>query len=770
MKRVLLPLLLCMLAPSVAFAWDFSCSPKNVTEIEPLLPPQLMIMLDRSGSMDNGEITSTCNVCQHTNGAKSKVSSAAECTSPSTYLGTITDSVCGKKDKWEQAVSAIDAVTAESQASSPELAAFGLAMFTNSSASIYHECALTNHDPIMRTLDGTGPSGNTPTAYAIRTSLSSNCLNGVSTSIIKDEQFFPYDETMEGIVYKHTLSIPPQTANLTADIYLQGNYGKKNCEYAEVYIDGAPVGRHDGGNKDCDESPTKQSFTIPASATTDGVVNLEVRNRTSLWPKDGSCKNGNDGVDASCSVNSSYVEVAFTSRMNRPAATLLITDGEPTVSYDGVEPYEASVRAACLHRDTANLYVVGLGSGTDADFNNILAAAGGTGYCDSGADPCAAPSRWEDLRNKCHGGFQTGSEQELLAAISAITNDVQCLFDVNFSGAPVSDVPIDPTGSYPYLYVEGRFTALGNQRIYHKDSPLADPPGEGWEFASATESKRVRFTDSLCHEIQVRSINQVTTQLACLCEEVPGVTCTVPDSETLGVCPEGTWTCIEGVDVCQPDASCCAAGVPCTLDGLEGVCAQGLTSCPDPAGDPICEQVVFPSDEVCNDLDDDCDGDIDELDGGCSIPGGAGRCEAGYRVCSGGEEVCLPKFEPMPELCNGVDDDCDGTKDNITTSWNVTFKDIYTLPTADGPKACNIKNTCICAGGVFDDSSGTDFTSYLAEWDPVCECGAGLEATLQDEETADTNMEPAAGCSSTDGGLSPLLILGVVGLLRRRRD
>jgi MYXO-CTERM domain-containing protein len=274
--------------------------------------------------------------------------------------------------------------------------------------------------------------------------------------------------------------------------------------------------------------------------------------------------------------------------------------------------------------------------------------------------------------------------------------------------------------------------------------------------------------------IQVRKINQVSTQLACLCEEDTGTRCTVPDADFLGLCPEGVWMCDEGTDYCKPDDSCCVAGEACTVPGLEGVCAAGMTTCPDPTGAPICEQTVFPSEEICNGLDDDCDGEVDELEGYCTVPGGVGRCAPGYRACSGNDEVCLPQFEPMPELCNGLDDDCDGMTDNITQSWP-TFAGTYTLPSADRPKTCSMTNTCVCANGAKDDHAGKNFTEFLSEWSNSCECGEGLEAdaSYMDQEAAPADAPqgngPQTGCSSVDGGLAPLGLLALLGLVRRRR-
>src|SRR5690606_21174810 len=98
---------------------------------------------------------------------------------------------------------------------------------------------------------------------------------------------------------------------------------------------------------------------------------------------------------------------------------------------------------------------------------------------------------------------------------------------------------------------------------------------------------RVNLSEHFCNMVQKRDINQVTTHLACLCEQEEGTECDVPDYDALGLCPKGVWTCIEGVDVCQPDTDCCVPGNACTVPGLEGVCAEGVTTCVN--GVEVCE-------------------------------------------------------------------------------------------------------------------------------------------------------------------------------------
>lgn len=73
--------------------------------------------------------------------------------------------------------------------------------------------------------------------------------------------------------------------------------------------------------------------------------------------------------------------------------------------------------------------------------------------------------------------------------------------------------------------------------------------------------------------------------------------------------------------------------------------------------------------ELCNGRDDDCDGSIDEdfaLELGNACDGGDdGSCEDGVLVCSadGLGTVCNDDGRTDRELCNGTDDDCDGEID-----------------------------------------------------------------------------------------------------------
>lgn len=97
---------------------------------------------------------------------------------------------------------------------------------------------------------------------------------------------------------------------------------------------------------------------------------------------------------------------------------------------------------------------------------------------------------------------------------------------------------------------------------------------------------------------------------------------------------------------------------------------QGYSSTQDDCDDS--DPSVHPqAQEVCNGIDDNCDGRIDEHDSEefcydgdprqLSFPGTA--CHAGVKICVGGNLKCVNEVLPKAEICDGVDNDCDGQID-----------------------------------------------------------------------------------------------------------
>ena len=157
------------------------------------------------------------------------------------------------------------------------------------------------------------------------------------------------------------------------------------------------------------------------------------------------------------------------------------------------------------------------------------------------------------------------------------------------------------------------------------------------------------------------------------------------------------------------DGSCVAA-----VCGL--VCRPGWQ---DLDGLPGCEyECTFVStEESCNGADDDCDGAVDE---GFTCPVGAPtRCTT---TCgSEGSGPCTLACEPPTgaactppaELCNGVDDDCDGAPDNGFGCALGTSETCTTAAGAPGRRSCVSGCTwgaCSATGeacnGIDDDGDG----------------------------------------------------------------
>lgn len=73
-----------------------------------------------------------------------------------------------------------------------------------------------------------------------------------------------------------------------------------------------------------------------------------------------------------------------------------------------------------------------------------------------------------------------------------------------------------------------------------------------------------------------------------------------------------------------------------------------------------------PETEVCNGIDDDCDGTIDNnIEGGLCGHNELGVCTYGENIClpESSEMICVGASYPQNEACNNLDDDCDGEVD-----------------------------------------------------------------------------------------------------------
>ncbi|MBX7083514.1 MAG: hypothetical protein K1X88_30175 [Nannocystaceae bacterium] len=121
-------------------------------------------------------------------------------------------------------------------------------------------------------------------------------------------------------------------------------------------------------------------------------------------------------------------------------------------------------------------------------------------------------------------------------------------------------------------------------------------------------------------------------------------------------------------------------GALCFFQGAKGACrTQGVWHCSADGKSSTCDaKVVRPSNEICNGIDDDCDGETDEdsvpADQLSCTTGKSGVCQAGTHKCVAGQTRCVQNIQPGAEICNKLDDDCDGRVDNDCVSESAARK------------------------------------------------------------------------------------------------
>jgi hypothetical protein len=116
------------------------------------------------------------------------------------------------------------------------------------------------------------------------------------------------------------------------------------------------------------------------------------------------------------------------------------------------------------------------------------------------------------------------------------------------------------------------------------------------------------------------------------------------------------------------------AGVQCYTSMGQGLCSAGIIGC-DMMGKKGCVPILMErdpdgglpgiQDELCNGFDDDCNGTVDDVQNGgtCQIDNKKGVCANGEYTCINAMDGCKQVNFPMAETCNNKDDNCNGMTD-----------------------------------------------------------------------------------------------------------
>lgn len=185
------------------------------------------------------------------------------------------------------------------------------------------------------------------------------------------------------------------------------------------------------------------------------------------------------------------------------------------------------------------------------------------------------------------------------------------------------------------------------------------------------------------------------------------------DDTNPGINPDATEIC-DGLDNdCDEDID---EGLGTTTCGL-GVCEHTVADCME--GVPqVCNPFEGAGDEVCDGLDNDCDGETDEDLG--TITCGVGECKQTINNCVDGKpQECIPG-DPIPEVCDGLDNDCDEVIDE------------------------GVLNT------YYQDADGDGYGNF-ADSVQECEVPAGYVENSNDCDDTNGKINPAVAEDCTDG-------------------
>ncbi|PKN53822.1 MAG: hypothetical protein CVU56_29835, partial [Deltaproteobacteria bacterium HGW-Deltaproteobacteria-14] len=309
--------------------------------------------------------------------------------------------------------------------------------------------------------------------------------------------------------------------------------------------------------------------------------------------------------------------------------------------------------------------------------------------CDGQTDEGQAPTACERSNDygtctgteTCQGpaGRVCTAHEPGAEACNGVDDDCDGLTDEDF---------VDDSGTYYTVEHCGACGQSCAEKFDHADAVACDVSGEAPACRLVScQTGFVLFNEATCISENATLCNPCAGDAECFGEQsrclAPSDTdprtfcgrdCSGGSGFTTG-CP-ASYACVSdpggvgGASQCLPVTGSCdctqanAGQVKaCIRDNALGTCF-GQETCDPATGWGNCS-APEPSIEICNGVDDDCDGFLDEdqaVGAACENGNDFGTC-TGVTLCAGSAGIICTAATPAAEVCDGVDNDCDGARD-----------------------------------------------------------------------------------------------------------